>query len=261
VVFGPQPAAPIQALVVFGPQPAASTQTFVVFRPQPAAHFRVSARPSAFSRRHLTTAPSRAKPLAMSRWRASRRRGLSWLGTGLALLVPALAVGALALPHKFKAGTPVSAAAMNENFSTLTDAIDSLVTSVEQLQGKKPGLPKILDASVDYAHPKLILKTTATGMLYARPVGSASNSLGVSLWVGDGVSNADPPAMMCGVTACSGFAARAFESSSASVLVPADSYVMVAVEYSAQVAATVNLMWQPLDASQSALPVQTYPVK
>jgi hypothetical protein len=184
---------------------------------------------------------------------------LSWLGTGLALLVPALAVGALALPHQFKAGTPVSASAINENFSTLTDAIDSLVTSVEQLQGKKPGLPKSLGLFVDYAHPKLILKTAATGMLYARPVGSGSASLGVSLWVGDGVSNADPPAILCGVTACSGFTSRAFESSSASVLVPANAYVLIDGEYSSEVAATVNLMWQPMDASQSALPVQTYP--
>jgi hypothetical protein len=177
------------------------------------------------------------------------------------LLVPALAVGALALPHTFKAGTPVSASAMNENFGELADAIDSLVLSVEQLQGKKPGLPKTLTFSVDYAHPNLILKTTSSGMLYARPVGSGNSYLGVSLWVGDGVANADPPVIQCGVTACTGFASRAFAGSSASVLVPADSYVLVEGIYSSEVVATVNLMWQPMDAAQGAQPTQTYPVK
>lgn len=188
-------------------------------------------------------------------------RAWNWLGVGIALLVPALAVGALTLPHTFKAGTPVSASAMNENFRKLAEAIDSMALSLEQLQQKKPALPKSLAFSVNYANPKLVLKTTASGMLYARPVGSGNSSLGVLLWVGDGVSDADPPVIKCGVAACSGFASRSFAGSSTSALVPADSYVMVEGYYPSELGATVNLMWQPLDASQDADPTQVYPVK
>ena len=179
----------------------------------------------------------------------------------MALLVPAVAIGALTLPHTFKAGSPVSAAAMNENFAKLAEAVDGLTASIGTVDAKQPGIPKSANFQVVYAQPKLILKAAATGILYARPVGSGNSYLGVSLTVGDGLTSADPPVLTCGGSPCNGFASRTFEADSTDALVPAGAYVQVDGIYASEVAATVNFMWQPMDTTKGTLPSQIYPVQ
>src|SRR5688500_5030725 len=56
------------------------------------------------------------------------------LGIAGALLVPALAVGAVEIPNLFEGGNPVSASEMNENFEAMADAIDALEAKVETLE-------------------------------------------------------------------------------------------------------------------------------
>ncbi len=48
------------------------------------------------------------------------------LGTLGALLVPAVAISALNVPHSFSSGDPISASQMNENFAAIKATVDAL---------------------------------------------------------------------------------------------------------------------------------------
>lgn len=59
-----------------------------------------------------------------------------YLGVAGALVVPALSVAAVNIPNVFSAGDTVSSSKMNENFTTLRDAINTLESQVEDLQAE-----------------------------------------------------------------------------------------------------------------------------
>lgn len=173
------------------------------------------------------------------------------VGGVLGLLVPAICVAALSLPHLFEAGKPVSAKQMNENFAAIGEAVASVAA-------KKPGLPKQLPQSLAYALNMMIFKASETGIFYSRTGGPDHGDLTVVLRVGDGQDGSDQKLLTCGGEAC-GTPVRSYYANSTSILVPAGAFIQVEATYPAQTTAAVSLFWQPSDSSAAAVPTQVYP--
>lgn len=181
-------------------------------------------------------------------------RSYTHLGIAGALLIPTLAVAAVDIPNVFEGGDPVSAAEMNENFDTVAMAVDALETSVGALEARIAALegaglqpPTRIDtfsADID-TDVMAIYEVKTDGVMSFAPIGSQFYNATVAFDLGTSwsVPSSGVPSVSCEGNSCR--VSRGYQGSSASVFVPAGSFVAISVT-GLSGTARAELNWQPL---------------
>src|SRR5262245_56806458 len=103
-----------------------------------------------------------------------------YLGIVGALGVPALAVAAVNIPHVFHAGDEVSSSGMNENFSTLADAVNALEAQLATLEADLDDARSAagyitLQSGDQQPYYRKVLKGTRSGSTTTLPHGIPGN--------------------------------------------------------------------------------------
>src|SRR6187551_3215285 len=104
------------------------------------------------------------------------------LGMAGALLIPALAVAAVDIPHMFKGGDRVSASEMNQNFEAMAEAIEALEAKVEALESTGLQPPARLG---EHTKPtRVIYQARTDGVIVSRAENKGYDSTSIRLDIG-----------------------------------------------------------------------------
>ena len=204
------------------------------------------------------------------------------LGIGAALAVPAIAVGALTIPHSFEGGQQLSAAALNENFvairtefaaqqtligglqtqvETLQDQVETLEDTVAELEERKPGseyttltvnVPDVPISTIVLGTPTRVWLAQAPGILVAIPAGSGYQNVEARIWLGNPGSSLE----CTGNSACSSIGRTQTAGENLTVAIPANTHFTVTGVFPAGNGAGVLVHYFPLTGD--GLPTLVY---